>query len=333
MSHFVNQVPSISPGSKSFSAIPRASSQADCETTTPIADLPCEICGAIGAKIHRAREMMFGMKEEFRYGECLACGCLALLNAPSDFSKYYQDGYYSMVQRSTNILGKLRDRVYLSPLSGLVNWHKRSDLDAMKRCGLEKRHRILDVGCGAGRLLRDLRELGYKAEGVDPFITHDIVDRFGVRVFKKSLDEVNGRYDIIVFRHSLEHMPRQLDVLRSARRHIVRGGLCVIAIPLVGWAWRQYGVDWVQLDAPRHLFLHTRKSFESLVAKTELRIEAVVYDSSEFQFWASDLYKEGRALRGCTPPSWFDAIQMRKRANGLNRAQDGDQAQFYLRAI
>jgi SAM-dependent methyltransferase len=277
--------------------------------------------------------MMFGTGDDFQYLECGACGCLSLLDVPADLSRYYPDGYYSMAQnRKVSLLRKLRDYAYLSPVSPLVNWHGRSDLDLVRHCGLTKRQKLLDVGCGTGHLLGDLRELGYRAEGADPFIASQVRDRFGVRVFKKSLDEVTGEYDVVIFRHSLEHMPNQLDVLRSARKKLLPGGTCVVCIPVIGWAWRQYGVHWSQLDAPRHLFLHTVKSFELIATKAGFRIERVVFDSDDFQFWVSDLYQQGKALHGSRRPGALKMWRMRRRAGALNQSKDGDKAQFYMKA-
>lgn len=292
----------------------------------------CEVCGSLVGPVHRVREMMFGMGDEFQYGECRSCGCIFLLDVPSDLSRYYPRGYYSMGQVRTNLLRKLRDYIYLSPLSFLVNWHDRSDLDVIRRCKLSKQQKVLDVGCGTGHLIRDLREIGYQAEGIDPFISAEISDRWGIRVSKKSLPEVTGAYDLVLFRHSLEHMPRQLEVLCSARTRLLPGGTCVVCIPVVGWAWRKYGVHWSQLDAPRHLFLHTVKSFTLVAAKAGFRIERVVYDSDDFQFWVSDLYRQGNPLHGARRPDWTRMMRMRRQAKVLNRAQDGDKAQFYLRA-
>ena len=294
------------------------------------ATMVCEICNSTGGKIHHVREMMFGWGDEFEYLECPACGCLSLVDVPADLSKYYPESYYSMVPGNSSVLRKLRDYIYLSSLSFLVNWRPRLDLDVIRRCKLRKDQELLDVGCGAGLLLGDLRELGYRAEGVDPFAAGDIKDQFGTRVFKKSLDEVTGTYDVIIFRHSLEHMPHQLEVLRSARKRLRPRGICVVGIPIVGWAWREYGVNWSQVDAPRHLFLHTVESFKVVAEKAGFQLKSVIYDSNDFQFWSSELYREGKKLQGSVPPSWITRMKMRRRAKALNRAKDGDTVQLYL---
>ncbi len=298
--------------------------------TSTATTVECEICNSTGGKIYRVREMMFGFGDEFEYQECPTCGCLSLLDVPSDLSKYYPQDYYSLLQSNKSTMRTLRNRIYLSALSFLVNWRERLDLDVIRRVKLRKDQKFLDVGCGAGLLLEDLRELGYDAEGVDPFVASDIKDRFGIRVFKKSLDEVTGTYDVVFFRHSLEHMPRQLDVLCSARKRVRPGGTCVISIPVVGWAWREYGPNWSQLDAPRHLFIHSIDSFTRVAEKAGFHIERVIYDSCDFQFWTSDLYRAGLPLHGSQPPTWFRRMQMRKRAKALNEARDGDSVQIYM---
>jgi SAM-dependent methyltransferase len=291
----------------------------------------CEICGSPAGKIHLVKEMMFGTREDFQYRECTRCGCLSQVDVPADLSRFYPNQYYSMLESRTNVLRKLRDRIYLSPASLLVNWRRRPEFDVIRRCKVNRNHRILDVGSGAGHLLQDLRELGYRAEGIDPFIARDIRDRFGVRVWRKTIEELSGSYDVVLFQHSLEHMPRQQAVLRAARGLLTPTGVCVISIPIVGWAWRHYGVNWGQLDAPRHLFLHTRKSMDLVARQAGFRIERVVYDSTEFQFWLSEFYRKGIPLQGCNRPKWITTLRMRMRAARLNHAEDGDQAQFYLR--
>lgn len=289
----------------------------------------CKICESQAGFPHIVKEMMLGTGDEFLYWECAECGCLSLTAIPECLERYYPDSYYSLRTRVPKFTRKLRDWIYLSRLSFLVNWRRRSDLDVIRRVGLTRKMRLLDVGCGSGSLLSDLRELGYNAHGVDPFVQGDLRDRFGVRVARSSLNDVSGKYDVILFRHSLEHMP--IEMLRVAAEHLAANGVCVVCIPLLGWAWRSYKSYWAQLDAPRHFFLHTRKSFTMLANKCGFRIERVVYDSTEFQFWASQSYQQGIPLHQIAAPTGAQRRRLRALAASLNAHEQGDMAQFYLR--
>ena len=178
----------------------------------------------------------------------------------------------------------------------------------------------------------DLRELGFRScIGIDPFIPQAVHDRHGTRVRKQKLSEVRETFDAILFRHSLEHMP--LNSLALAAPLLRNGGVCVVCIPVIGWAWRHYRTNWVQLDAPRHLWLHTLTSFGMLAEKSGFKVRDVVYDSSEFQFWASEAYSRDIALRDAKPPTGMELYRLKRRAAQLNAQSLGDSAQFYLSRI
>ena len=54
----------------------------------------CKICFSNkNNKTYVAREMMFGLREEFIYFECSNCGCLQIKDIPKDISKYYPKDY------------------------------------------------------------------------------------------------------------------------------------------------------------------------------------------------------------------------------------------------
>jgi SAM-dependent methyltransferase len=273
---------------------------------------------------------MLGTRETFTYSKCEACGCLSLNQQPDNIAEYYPNTYYSLRADCVSVGKRIRSRLYLSPLSFLVNWRRRTDLDVMRAIGLQKGMKLLDVGCGRGHLIAELRTLGYTACGVDPFVSENIYDAFGLRVERKTLADVHDRYDVILFRHSLEHMP--IDSLKIGRDCLKSNGVCVVCIPLVGWAWERYGVNWAQLDAPRHLFLHTQESFRLLAEKSGFKVERVVFDSSQFQFWASEAYRRNISLAQASRPNIFGMARLRRRARLLNESERGDSAQFYLRA-
>ena len=314
--------------------------------------LTCRICGSSeNSGTFNAREMMYGSREEFLYFRCARCRCLQISAIPDDISSYYPQDYCSfkpsLEKRFSNSFRnpfRLRRYRYAVLRTGLVGrvlhaMASKADLDKLADIGLRDDSRVLDVGCGSGSLLYKLRSIGMKnLLGVDAFIEKDIEYGNGVRVLRNSVADVDGEWDCVMFCYSLEHMPDQLSALQSAASLLADGGTCYIRIPLsTSYAWEHYGVNWVQLDAPRHFYLHSMDSFELVAREAGLVIRKVVYDSTAFQLWASELYERGIPLysgRSQTSPNTvFSSGEMdafRRRISQLNRDKRGDQATFYL---
>jgi hypothetical protein len=137
-------------------------------------------------------------------------------------------------------------------------------------------------------------------------------------------------------------MPDPLQALKDFHRLLAPGRQVLVRIPVAAAAWEEYGPDWVQLDAPRHFFLHTERSMEILADRAGFRVRNVIYDSSESQFMGSEQYRMGiplrdpRSYRVNPANSVFTPVQVaayRERAMALNREHKGDSACFFLQAL
>jgi SAM-dependent methyltransferase len=321
--------------------------------------LQCQICGnASGNCLHRAREMMLGLRDEFEYVECAACGTLQIKAIP-DLSRYYPRDYYSFSESvepnlPTNWKRRLAARyaaAYLVSGRGFVgkkieekrDWIKREFPAFLQRVNLNFNHRsrILDFGCGTGKLLNRLRYFGFSnLIGADAFIETDIFYPNGVKIYKRPLEQLEPFFDFIMLHHSFEHLPHPLDALREIHRLLRADRFCLIRLPVASFAWEKYNINWVQLDPPRHLFLFTERSLRLTAEKAGFVVERVIYDSESFQFWASEQYArdismdDPRSYRGDIAASIFTAEQLEdweKQTRILNAAGRGDQVCFYLR--
>lgn len=272
----------------------------------------CRICGEQNLNVtYMAKEMMFGTKEEFPYFVCIHCQCMQIASIPEHLEQYYADNYYSL---------RVREEAETFPVTILG--------------GLK----LLDVGCGAGKYLIKLAREGYgELYGCDPYIPHDIQYGDRISIKKCEIKEMNGCYNIIRFGDSFEHMPNPLEVLKSVRKLLHTNGKCMIEIPIFpNAAFDTFGVNWIQMDAPRHLFLHSRKSMEYLCRLSNLKIESVEYNSNGGQYWYSYLYEQGIPLVKQTlsiKESYFSQSDLdffQECAVKANKKEYGDHAVFTI---
>lgn len=321
--------------------------------------LLCKICeNSENNLVHRAREMMFGMRDQFDYVECGNCGTIQIGEIP-DLSLYYPKNYYALDTKADNGLPtKLKTRLLLKLvgdyfvngrnhagkyLAQKKDWVQRYYPASLRQfdIGIDFDSRILDFGSGTGKLLQILHYFGFRnLTGADAFIETDIFYPTGVKIYKRCVEELEPFFDFIMLHHSFEHLPNPLETLRGLHRLLPNDKFCLIRIPVVNFAWEKYGVNWVQLDPPRHLFLYTEKSLRLLAEKAGFVVEKVIYDSEAFQFWGSEQYlqdiplTDSRSHQTDIAAGIFSAEQMadwEKQAEELNAQNRGDQACFYLR--
>lgn len=310
----------------------------------------CRICGNQESNDrYTVREMMLGLRETFHYFQCRDCGCLQISEIPNDIQKYYPDEYHSFesVTKANFIKNYLRNKrnryaVFEDSVVGKY-LYKRNPEPAIRSLGnidITKNSRILDVGCGSGKLLHSLKEMGFQnLQGVDPFNEEDIIET-NLKILKKTIHEVEGEWDLVMMHHSFEHVPDPFDVLQSIASLLKPSGTCLIRIPVVeSYAWENFKENWVQLDAPRHYYLHSPASLNLLTEKAGLAIKNTIYDSTSFQFWGSIQYEhdiplnDERSYINNPEDSLFskkDMEEFSQQADILNRAGKGDQAVFVL---
>lgn len=329
--------------------------------STSTAPHTCRICGNQEHNIaYQVREMMLGLRDEHPYFECAACGCLQIAEVPANLPDYYpSDAYYSYASINKSNQGnplkhfliRNRDR-YAATGEGLIGrlmqrLQPHDKLPCIAKANVSLNSAILDVGCGAGHLLHSMKEAGFtQLLGIDPFNENDIAYQNGLRIEKKSIhrlekQQATGDWDLIMFNHSFEHVMDQHDTLKKVFELLKPGAVCLIRVPTVtSWAWRTYGTDWVQLDAPRHFFLHSIKSLHLLAEQTGFVLQDVIYDSFAFQYWGSQQYQQDIALNDAnsyavnpdaSPFKRDDIREFEKMSQQLNRDKAGDQAAFYLR--
>ena len=155
--------------------------------------------------------MMYGTREEFEYFECPACGTLQLAEF-RDMAPYYPQDYLSF-DAKVDIAETLPRRVaarfagrellkHDSPVGRAVLRQKPWLADHFPLSlhsypiGLDFDSKILDLGCGQGKLLQSLHYFGFRdLTGADPLSTR-IFFTDGRHDPEKPIDEVDPAYDL-----------------------------------------------------------------------------------------------------------------------------------------
>lgn len=320
-------------------AIPTAAHD---KTATSESSAPaCIICSsAEKARDIAAREMMFGWRHPFTYRECGACGSLQILEAPKNLSDYYAGGYYSLAlppPKRASVARRLWARWVLGgagPFADGVTraiYRKTPFFRWLWLADLRLDSAILDVGCGSGGLLRRMQRYGFSnLAGVDPYTAVEVAEP-GLRIARTDIDRVDGKMDFVMFNHVLEHVADPKAALLKARSLLYPGGRILVRVPVAGsLLQREYGADWYNLDAPRHLVIPSQRGMERLAQDVGMRIMHVEFDSEEASFANSDHYRRNVSMNEAPKMSKDVRRKYRRLANEYNRRGEGDLGLFLL---
>ncbi len=221
--------------------------------------------------------------QSFPRRRCSACGTEFLAPRPTQgqLAAAYGTLYYgSRGTKFPDPIERLRDAAARGRARRLL-------------AGLPTRARILDVGCGDGRLLRLLGEGAPTTERHGLELPGPAADRAasvpGLRLHRGTLDDAaypEAHFDLICLVHVLEHLPEIGATLDRLARLLRPRGRLVLSFPnSASLQARIFGAAWFHLDAPRHLALPPPDSVQAHLAARGLEREQIHHAC-----WEQNLY-------------------------------------------
>ena len=242
----------------------------------------CAVCGGSGLVLHDGvRDLVFGAPGLWRYRRCTTCRLVWQdpMVTERDVGRLYEDYYTHTTppppERSpARRLYRAAQRGYLANRYGYDAPHRwarllgrvlalhpgrRADADFVAQyLPASRRGRLLDVGCGHGATLVEMRSLGWAAEGLefDPQAAQVARSRgFTVAtgtVFTAPLAPV--AYDAVTMSHVIEHVHGPIETLRRCGELLTAAGTLVAVTPNAdSWGHEVFGPAWRGLEPPRHL--------------------------------------------------------------------------------
>ncbi|HVU00435.1 MAG TPA: class I SAM-dependent methyltransferase [Polyangiaceae bacterium] len=228
-------------------------------TTSPASpdDDRCGLCGGTGRP--------FRTKYGYRILRCASCDNAFVPRSavPADLESIYGKGYFEGAEE-TGYPGYLAD-------SKIITRNFRDRLRAIEALHPPGK-RLLDVGAAYGLFLKEAREAGWDASGVEiaPDCALEAAKISGAPVACGDFVTVplEGPYDVIVMLDVIEHFRDPVAVVRRAHELLSPGGLLVIDTGDLDTPWAKLlGDRWYFLDPPQHLFYFSERGLRTVLRK------------------------------------------------------------------
>lgn len=198
---------------------------------------------------------LFCQKGSAKIYRCLSCGLGVTDQLKPQSGKYHRDDTYIKEEALFKNIFQKRARI--------VN-------------GFKNKGRVLEVGCSTGLLLSLLKGLGFDVLGVEispP--AAQVAQARGIKVIIQPFEQVkfSEKFDVIIFNHTLEHLPDPASVLKKVLKILKEDGILFIDLPNFGsLSAKIYKCSWPLLLADEHYYHFTLKSLSKLLDMAGFKI-------------------------------------------------------------
>jgi 2-polyprenyl-3-methyl-5-hydroxy-6-metoxy-1,4-benzoquinol methylase len=188
---------------------------------------------------------------------CIECGLVYTNPRPtpsrlaSMYAKYHDIGIAKVERRRESRMQRLKQIKFLRRL---WHWYCGQYLGEVLAAASGK---VLDVGCGTGDLLEELKNMGCEPYGIEP--SADAVRsclKRGLKVSEGGLDDVDfseNFFNGVVLWNALEHIPSPRQGLAKIRGMLKLGGRVYIFVPNVeSYPAKLFGHHWIGWHMPFH---------------------------------------------------------------------------------
>ena len=161
--------------------------------------------------------------------------------------------------------------------------------------------KILDVGCGTGAFLNEMKTAGWDITGLEP---DDVARKNAVELFDihslSSTEIFNlpaNSFNAITMWHVLEHVHQLHEYVEQLKKLLTEDGRLFIAVPnYTSYDAAYYKAHWAAYDVPRHLYHFSPQSMKSLMQQHGLQVIETnpMWFDSFYVSLLSEQYKNGK---------------------------------------
>ena len=206
-------------------------------------------------------------REKFHLFKCTRCSFIFTNDYPgeSDSALYYESDEYISHTDSQKLLF---EKIYRQARNIMLG-RKRKVVS--KASGLTAGN-ILDIGCGTGHFLNEMKQSGWKTTGVEinRKAREYASENFNLNVIPPSeiISLPDRTFDSVTLWHALEHLHDPYEWFGAIKRLLKTGGKVIVALPnCLSFDAAHYGSEWAAWDVPRHLWHFSPETFDLFIRK------------------------------------------------------------------
>lgn len=206
-------------------------------------------------------------KEKFQIIKCDNCSFLITSPRPDrgTIGQYYDSPDYISHSSSS---ATFQDKIYFRARQySLIK--KRKLIEQYSSEG-----NILDIGCGTGEFLKQMRLHNWEATGTEPNAkAQSIAKNIGIRIHNHLSEIQEETFNAITLWHVLEHIHDLNNTIEKIKNILSKDGTIFIAVPNhKSNDAKHYQECWAAYDVPRHLWHFNKTTMSKLILKHGLHL-------------------------------------------------------------
>lgn len=253
---------------------------------------PCILCNASDFRVIYQRGL-------WKYLLCLNCGLVSLHPKPSteELMKNYQSYLPDQPEEITRWERMMKQVMVKSA----------DFIESRARTG---QGRLLDVGCGYGFFLKEMKSRDWRVEGIEvsELGRQYAQEKWGIRVYSKPLEDLtlpDNYFDVITLLYVIEHISDPLGLLTEVKRILKPDGLILLRWPHTTPIVRILGPLARKLDlyhTPYHLYDFSPRTINRALLRSGFKdvktcIGGYTQPPQRLGRWASSVFGQlGEAL-------------------------------------
>lgn len=228
----------------------------------------CIACNGHGIAVDEPATRYLSLPENLSVVRCKRCTLRWLnpIRSREDYLEIYRTSYFESLPEDYEKVATDRTA------------HFRDRVARMRRLFHHRRFSLLDVGAATGEFVREARNAGIDATGIEPSESacRAAEKKFGIRLIRGDIFDAplkSGSYDVLHMNHVFEHIPNPSECLRRLHELLTSEGRLVIEVPYQFGNFLERSCSFMGLATPQpfstysihHPFFYTPKCLKLLL--------------------------------------------------------------------